>query len=141
MSADTKYDKLIRSIVYIAIPALLGFFTWIVIMTFGTQATLEGMKAQYEERGKLQGLMWIKLEDNNQLLQSKANALENNDQHKILLDKIVSMQGQLSYLVRFKIYSKGKQNYKMDIRIIKDTTSKQLALDKSIINKIRNGKY
>jgi hypothetical protein len=141
MSADTKYDKLIRSIVYIAIPALLGFFTWIVIMTFGTQATLEGMKAQDEERGKLQGLMWIKLEDNNQLLQSKANALENNDQHKILLDKIVSMQGQLSYLVRFKIYSKGIQIDKMDIRIIKDTTSKQLALDKSIINKIRNGKY
>jgi hypothetical protein len=82
-----------------------------------------------------------KLEDNNQLLQSKANALENNDQHKILLDKIVSMQGQLSYLVRFKIYSKGIQIDKMDIRIIKDTTSKQLALDKSIINKIRNGKY
>ena len=95
MIRNKRYDALIEKIVWLAIPILISFFSWLVFMTFQTQTMIKVLEGDGHTRSAMQDRMWNKLEENNKLLLTKAGEKENTDQHKEMLNQIEGIKKQI----------------------------------------------
>ncbi len=95
MIRNKRYDALIEKIVWLAIPILISFFSWLVFMTFQTQTMIKVLESDGHTRSAMQDRMWNKLEENNKLLLTKAGEKENTDQHKEMLNQIEGIKKQI----------------------------------------------
>lgn len=104
-------EKLITKIFWFSLPFIITFFTWITITIFNTSTTIEVVKQQGVEREKIQEKIWTILQENNQILQSKADEEENKKDHNLILGKIINMENKLD---RNYVKNNTTYNHKLD---------------------------
>lgn len=93
---ESRYNKLITKIIWMGIPMVIGFLSWLTIMSFETRTSLGDIKARSEERGKLEEKMWQKVEENNIILQTKAGEKENSAQHQSIMTEIYNLKVEIN---------------------------------------------
>lgn len=67
---------------------LVGFFTWLVIITFNNKSTGEITLIKVANIESVVRDVGILVKDNNKILQTKADALENNQSHERIQNQI-----------------------------------------------------
>ena len=98
---DLKYNKLVTKIFWFALPLVIGLLTFLVANTYFVKEEVAKVVVKNEAVVELQNKMWVVLQDNNKMLQNKADKQENMDAHKIMFMKLDLLQQKVD-----KIYIK-----------------------------------
>lgn len=71
---------------------LIGFFTWIVVTTYGLVGKVDVIQENQKTGKELQQTMWHLVLDNNKILQTKAGEAENKEQHEKIMLKMEGLE-------------------------------------------------
>lgn len=101
-------------LLWIAIPLFISLMIWLVSMTFTTQGSVKAIETQQSERAKLDDKMWDLVQQNNRILQDKADQESNEREHKEIMGRLSDVEVKLDKIYRKHFTSYGESNMKKD---------------------------
>jgi len=101
----TKYDKLVTRIFWFSLPLIISLLTYLVVTTFVVQKEVEKVAVAHEADVAMDGKMWELIQENNKLLNGKADQETNEKEHQLIMVKLDKVEEQVT-----KIYGR-KFNY------------------------------
>ena len=91
MKENSASDILTR-LIWLAIPLFVGLLVWIVTMTYSTQKDIAIITTKQINTDKLAQDIYRKVDQNNSILNMKADQAENKTEHNALLEKIKAVE-------------------------------------------------
>ena len=98
---DTKYNKLVTTILCVTIPLMIGLLAWLVRASYKADKDIAVVVTEGQQREILQAKIWELIQVNNEILEGKADGKINESEHSLIIAKIDFIQQQLN-LVRIR---------------------------------------
>jgi len=95
-----KFDELKKKIHWFLIPLMVTFFTWITVMMYTSNASIQVVQTQLENREKSENIIWQLVKDNNEILKTKSDAKSNESEHQLILSKVKDIDVKVDKIYR-----------------------------------------
>lgn len=106
---NAKYDKLVTRIFWFALPLIISLLTFLVVNTFSVKEEVAKVSVKEEASYQTQEKMWALVQENNKILNLKADEKSNEEAHHRLMVKLDNVEYKVS-----TIYSQKHQLAKVD---------------------------
>jgi hypothetical protein len=94
-----------------ALPLIIGLLTWIVVTSYENKSAIKVMEVQEVNQDKMLEKMWVKIQENNVILYSKADQVQNETDHNMIMIKLDEMENAL---VKSGLATKTTELYPLD---------------------------
>ena len=131
MMTEVKYRKLVSRIFWFSLPLIISLLTFLVVNIFTIKESVTKESTRTEASSQLQEKMWVMIQENNKILNTKADEQENKKDHQFLMEQLVTLNNKVDHI---KNRSLTTQAVKFDTVI--NCGAEILAVSKSSSNKL-----
>ena len=75
-------------LIWVAVPLIISYFIWIVVMIYDTSGDVKAMKVKDAEIAYMVDKIWDQVVTNNTILQDKADQDINEEEHQAIINRL-----------------------------------------------------
>jgi hypothetical protein len=87
---------------------LIGLFTWLVVGQFENKSSVNVVQTEVKSTRNITEKMWSLVQENNKILQTKANEVENTKAHEDIMLKMDMLEIQIKEFASGRQYGNNK---------------------------------
>jgi len=93
--SDSQIAKLKSKITWFALPFIIFFAAWLVLTITSVQTAVNTVQTESTERAKMEERVWVMLQENNKILNTKADEESNEQAHQLLMISLADISSKI----------------------------------------------